>query len=464
MRTHTNKLLNSQISETTLIRRIRLIEYIKIFGLHGEKDVILRFDDNVKIIIGDNGSGKTTVLGALYAILSLNFHKLGKLDFHRIELKFLKGDLIELDKDSIGIGRYLELLEHPVLEGINNSTSPDNLLELIKVARSMPFSRIQHMPEFRKISRRSKWSTRETYDRLSYLGDKVIDEAENDSVSDQIKQKVKNNIYGTILYLPTYRRVEEALNKLGYLDDDFNQEEQLIQFGMNDVKSRFNKLKSELKETAVKLYTNLNGKMLTQLTSAYKASESEFSKLEKTEELRIVLSRVGDSISSETKEQIMHLIESGDIKKDRYHPLVFVLSNLVDVYLEQKETDDSIKLFVNVANKYLVNKEFIYDENNVDIKINNIKTGNVVELENLSSGEKQLVSLFSMLYLDKVDNYIVIFDEPELSLSIEWQESLLPDMLDSGKCNFLVAATHSPFIFENALDDKTGIIEVIREG
>ncbi|GIB05556.1 AAA family ATPase [Vibrio cholerae] len=441
-----------------------MIEYIKIFGLHGEKDVLLRFDSNVKIIIGDNGSGKTTVLGALYAILSLNFHKLGKVEFESIELKFSNGETINLDKDNIGIGRYLELLEHPVLEGINNSISPDDLFELVKVVRSMPYSRVQHLPEFRKISRRSRWTSREIYDRLSYVGDKVIVETDNNSVSDTIKQTIKNNIKGRILYLPTYRRVEEALNKLGYLDDDFNQEEQLIQFGMNDVKARFNKIKSELKETAVKLYTNLNGKMLTQLTSAYKASELEFSKLEKREELRIVLSRVGDSISSQTKDQIMRLIENGDIKRDRYHPLVFVLSNLVDVYLEQKETDDAIKQFVEVANKYLVSKEFVYDENNVDIKIRNIKTGNIVELENLSSGEKQLISLFSMLYLDKADNYIVIFDEPELSLSIEWQESLLPDMLDSGKCNFLVAATHSPFIFENSLDNKTGIIEVIREG
>jgi len=441
-----------------------MIDYIKIFGLHGEKDVILKFDGNVKVIIGDNGSGKTTVLGALYAILSLNFHKLGKLDFERIELMFISGDLIELDKDNIGVGRYLELLEHPVVEGLSNSISPDALFELVKLIRSLPYSRVQHLPDFRKISRRSRYTSREIYDRLSYVGDKLLDEAESHSLSDDIKEKIKNNIDGKILYLPTYRRVEEALNKLGYLDDDFNQEDQLIQFGMNDVKARFNKIKSELKETAVKLYTNLNGKMLTQLTSAYKASESEFSKLEKRDELRIVLSRVGDSISSQTKEQIMNLIESGNIKKDRYHPLVFVLSNLVDVYLEQKETDDAIKIFVEVANKYLVNKEFVYDENNVDIKINNVKTGNVVELENLSSGEKQLVSLFSMLYLDKVDNYIVIFDEPELSLSIEWQESLLPDMLDSGKCNFLVAATHSPFIFDNSLDDKTGIIEVIREG
>ncbi|ERB63989.1 AAA family ATPase [Vibrio coralliilyticus OCN008] len=441
-----------------------MIDYIKIYELHGEKDVSLSFQDNVKIIIGDNGSGKTTVLSALYSILSQNFHKLSKLDFEKIELKFTSGELIELDKENLGIGTYIELLEHPALSGFNKALQPDELFSLLKTVRTMPYSRIQHMPDFRKVSRRSRYTTRETYDRLSYVADKVLDEDHSSPVSDEIKDKISKNVNGKILYLPTYRRVEEALNNLGYLDDDFSSQDQLIQFGMNDVKARFSKLKSELKETAVKLYTNLNGKMLTQLTSNYKASETEFSKIEKVDELKIVLSRVGDSISSETKEQIMNLIESGAIKQDRYHPLVFVLSNLVDVYLEQKETDDSIKIFVDVANRYLVNKEFSYDENNVDIKVVNKKTGNTVELENLSSGEKQLISLFSMLYLDKVDDYIIIFDEPELSLSIEWQETLLPDMLDSGKCQFMVAATHSPFIFDNCLDNKTGIIEVIREG
>lgn len=441
-----------------------MIDFIKIFGLHGERDICLQFPDSVKIIIGDNGSGKTTVLSALYAILSQNFHKLSKLDFYHIELRFTSGDVVILDKEKLGIGSYIELLEHPVLEGLNRSISPDDLYTLLKTIRNMPFARIQHLPDFRKLSRRSRWGSRETYDRLSHVADKILDDEKSSPVGDDIKDIISKNVKGNILYLPTYRRVEEALNTLGYLDDDFSSEDQLIQFGMNDVKSRFRKIKSELRESAVKLYTNLNGKMLTQLASDYKATETEFEKIGKTDELKIVLSRVGDSISDLTKTRIMHLIESGSIKQDRYHPLVFVLSNLVDVYLEQKDTDDSIKLFIDVANRYLVNKEFVYDENNVDIQVVNRKTKKIVDLENLSSGEKQLISLFSKLYLDKVNDYIIIFDEPELSLSIEWQETLLPDILDSGKCTFLVAATHSPFIFDNRLDNKTGIIEVIREG
>ncbi|WP_415911988.1 AAA family ATPase [Neptuniibacter sp. QD37_11] len=441
-----------------------MIEYIKIFELHGEKDVILNFDDDIKIIIGDNGTGKTTVLGALYAILSQNYHKLSKLDFEKIELRFKSGDLIKISKDDLGISTYLELLEHPVLEEVQNTLSPDDLIDLIRTVKGLPYSRVQHMANFRKVLRRVSWHSRELYDRLSYVADKVINEEKATTVSDEIKETVQRNVNGTILYLPTYRRVEEAIGNLGYLEDDFRSKDQLIQFGMDDVKLRFNKIKNELKESAVTLYTNLNGKMLTQLTSDYKATEKEFAKIEKTEELKIVLERIGDSITGTTKERILKLINNGEIKRDRYHPLVFVLSNLIDVYLEQKETDDSIKKFVEIANKYLVNKKFSYDENSVDIKVVNKKTKNTVELENLSSGEKQLISLFSKLYLNKAQDYIVIFDEPELSLSIEWQETLLPDMIASRKCKFLVAATHSPFIFENELDDKTGIIEVTREG
>ncbi|MBF4323252.1 hypothetical protein EAY22_23985, partial [Vibrio anguillarum] len=40
-----------------------------------------------------------------------------------------------------------------------------------------------------------------------------------------------------ILYLPTYRRVEEDLSNLGSYENDFS--DSLINFGMSDVKQRF---------------------------------------------------------------------------------------------------------------------------------------------------------------------------------------------------------------------------------
>ena len=159
-------------------------------------------------------------------------------------------------------------------------------------------------------------------------------------------------------YLPTYRRIEEDLKSLGYSQESFDSKNKLIQFGMSDVKSRFNKIRNELRESAVSLYTNLNGRMLTQLTTDYQATDEQYSKIFNTDALKIVLARVGDSISTEVKTRILDLITNQSIKAEKYHPLVFVLSNLIDVYDEQKEMDDDIKEFVKVANRYLVNKIF----------------------------------------------------------------------------------------------------------
>ena len=46
---------------------------------------------------------------------------------------------------------------------------------------------------------------------------------------------------------------------------------------------------------------------------------------------------------------------------------------------------------------------------------------------------------------------MVIIDEPELSLSVEWQQSILEDIRKSGKCGSLIAATQSPFVYNNSL-------------
>jgi predicted ATPase len=131
---------------------------------------------------------------------------------------------------------------------------------------------------------------------------------------------------------------------------------------------------------------------------------------------------------------------------------VYFLSKLVGLYEQQKEKDNSIKQFTAVCNKYLHKKKIIYDETSVEISIVQERNHKPIDIRNLSSGEKQIISLFSKIYLDSDDEYIILFDEPELSLSLEWQRLLLPDILKSGKCKLLLAVTHSPFIFDNELD------------
>lgn len=55
----------------------------------------------------------------------------------------------------------------------------------------------------------------------------------------------------------------------------------------------------------------------------------------------------------------------------------------------------------------------------------------MIDTQGLSSGEKQIISVFSKLYLEDNKKYIILFDEPELSLSIKWQAKFLPDIMDT---------------------------------
>ena len=101
----------------------------------------------------------------------------------------------------------------------------------------------------------------------------------------------------------------------------------------------------------------------------------------------------------------------------------------------------------------LPDEKYIYDETNVELGIYKDKAKKPIGIQNLSSGEKQIISVFSKLYIENIEKCIILFDEPELSLSIKWQNMFLPDVVNSGKCSTLIAVTHSPFIFDNEFDD-----------
>ena len=66
----------------------------------------------------------------------------------------------------------------------------------------------------------------------------------------------------------------------------------------------------------------------------------------------------------------------------------------------------------------------------------------------LSSGEQQLVVLAYEIIFRTERETLVIIDEPEISLHIMWQDSLISDLQRIGKPSQLqfLMATHSPAI------------------
>ncbi len=77
--------------------------------------------------------------------------------------------------------------------------------------------------------------------------------------------------------------------------------------------------------------------------------------------------------------------------------------------------------------------------------------------DRLSAGEKQLVTLFVYTKLVARPGDLVLIDEPELSLHIEWQRDLLSSLLHSSKDVHYLVATHSPMIVSRYRDHVVSI-------
>ena len=72
--------------------------------------------------------------------------------------------------------------------------------------------------------------------------------------------------------------------------------------------------------------------------------------------------------------------------------------------------------------------------------IQHVKNGENVSFECLSSGEKQLLILFSKVIRNSSKCSFIIIDEPEISLNIKWQRMLMNTL------NYFVSGNHAQFI------------------
>lgn len=59
--------------------------------LNGYQNIEISIENNRKILVAENGSGKTTILNILYYCLTNNTNKLKNFIFEKAELKFSNG-------------------------------------------------------------------------------------------------------------------------------------------------------------------------------------------------------------------------------------------------------------------------------------------------------------------------------------------------------------------------------------
>ncbi|MBP5338846.1 MAG: ATP-binding protein [Prevotella sp.] len=72
----------------------------------------------------------------------------------------------------------------------------------------------------------------------------------------------------------------------------------------------------------------------------------------------------------------------------------------------------------------------------------------------LSSGEKQLLIILLTVLLERGEEYVLMLDEPEISMHISWQYKLIDMILELNPNVQIILTTHSPMIFADGWGDK----------
>ena len=408
---------------------------IEIIGFWGQHKIKTQFHEDVNIFIGKNGTGKTTFMNIMQAVLSVDLEELSNLQFECIVIRITNGK------------------SNKKIQVIKN---PDELLEY----KSLSYQISRNKYNFPIISRDIHYN-RYRSGRLHPKLQREIDELK-DQMSDLIGLSFLSVYREDNIDPDEYRgRREPILNgvdiKLMRLMNDFTTYQLQIESEVSALSTKFQEdvLKSMLfnpdfDNVSIKKNVDLDEEGLedirVRLQHAYR-------------DLGILDKKVKDSIDlhvdsiSKAAEAINKSVESPDepVYVNHVTPLTLLRRTRKIITLSSKLQEDKQKVFKPIYDYLSLLKEFI--EGKTFITSHKNQGGLIVRkakeafpIDQLSSGEKQLIILLTEALLQKRNSTIFLADEPELSLHISWQRKILPSLNSLNPNAQIIVATHSPEI------------------
>lgn len=399
-----------------------ILERFEIKSMWGNRSVETNLYNDVNIFIGKNGTGKTTLINILQAVLTVDLALLADLNFDYVKMilkyknsrKTITATKTQTDiyygdiKYKIGKKMYELPLLPKDLENRRRVTS--RVIEQIVYVRNI-------MKDIVNVS----WLS---------VHRELLEEDYRERYPSNKGQVLSNHIDRRLMNLMTKLTAYQLQlqSQYGELSSEFQKDVLKSMLYNHDFDtiggisfSEYN-LK-ELQDKLTKAYQALGIKNINTRI------EEHINKLTKTLDILGNSKRVDidDIISVSLYKRTKHIVNLSN-KLDEGKKTIF------------KPIDDYLSTVRRFANKSF--------EINIkgDGTINITKDTMTIALEALSSGEKQLLILLTEVLLQKSTACVFIADEPELSLHIEWQRELLSAVRGLNKNAQIIVATHSPEI------------------
>lgn len=430
---------------------------MKLLGLHIEKlyghynyDRIT-FNSDVTFIYGLNGCGKTTVLNIIEAIITGQIYKLFNYDFYKIELKYASknnGDKIHkinIERNENTIKIIFENKEYKI----------EKKREYIRDLRNFDreytyyFDKYKFLSDIKKTFNYVYLPLNRTFSINDYESEDIRYIYQRKYFFNKIEGRDVEDISRDLSITQIERLIEESCTKINSeiskINDKFRNNILKSLLDVNEQNLDLEKLKEEMLMQAI-------NNSIEDTKEEYIKILKDLSLINEDEEKHFTefFDGIGEDVDN------INNIERGNLfstllKINEVIKIKKIVSLARDTEEKKNNVRKPIEKFIHTMNEFINSGE---DEKQLNID----QMGQVyfttrynkkgITIQDLSSGEKQLLTFFANLIFKVGDDTSGIFvvDEPELSLHLSWQKKFVEKTLEINGNIQLIFATHAPEI------------------
>ena len=409
----------------------------EIKGLFGEYNHKITFDKNqVSIIIGKNGVGKTTVLVAIERLFSKRWSYFQTLQFDKIQVTFEDRKVWNLKKDKTNSSLCIE-----ADETIYHKFST---IDVRSIRRDRVAIMISEAVEEIKLVAPNIY--RNVLDDKSYNSDELIEKyGRLDELNDTVFSKVNiedsdfhSRLEANKTIMIQHQRIVN--HKL------LNMFEENIDVCSNNVK----KLIQEKNDECKRLTWNQSNNFISDFLARLNEKREPNIEALKKEYTKLLLKQKEYYASGIIDLNTVIIKNDLQFNKEGIVAIELYLENVEKCLSIFKGIAEQVELFKSLINSKLEGKRCSISALN-GIEVTSETNIAKFALDRLSSGEKNEIILLCNLIFEPNKPKLVLIDEPEISLHIDWQKQFISDLIKiAERSDFKsLVATHSPDIVDD---------------
>lgn len=433
---------------------------VSIVGLFGDRDIHLKLDAREPAIItGANGSGKSTILKLIYAISSGDLETLARAPVRELAVEFANMDTFSMRRTGSSADASLELQwgsnRDPVHTARNIEDLPDWALDALRendwdVGTTMaslldyvgPLTPRPRVSEFRRardvlskfVHSQVRLEAPEWFGQLQDAFPAIF-------ITDQ-----------RLVVEPSRRQSPESIGGSGARTSM-----RAVEAASHGIADSIAKADSDYARRSQAIDREFPSDVVAAMMQDKVISQGRtFELLNRVERERESLREVGLLDRSAYQDSLG--VEGLD--EERVRPVVFAFLQSTERKLAVlRELGRKLSAFKDFLDKRFAPKSIQFSRS-LGMRVQ-LPDGSLLRPVELSSGEQQMVVMAWEILFRTQPHTLVIIDEPEISLHVLWQDSLVDDLLAMSRASELqfLMATHSPAVIgghsdlERSLDD-----------